>query len=87
MFRIIIVNLLLLLLPTAIYLSYVYLRGQGRARGEMLSNAPIFWLLAAGVALMIAVLIFFGKWHNGGPGQRYIPPAIKDGVIQPGRVE
>lgn len=87
MIRIVLINVLLLLFPVLLYFSYVYLRHRDRPNEEILSNAPIFWLLAFGAVLMLGSLIFFGKWEGGAPGKQYVPPVYRDGVIVPGHVE
>ncbi len=87
MIRIIVVNLLLLLLPTIIYFTYIYLRRQQTPDAEIMADAPIFWLLAAGAGLSLLVLIFFVDWTGNTPYGRYIPPRFEDGVVVPGRVE
>lgn len=87
MIRIVLVNLLLLLFPAVLYFSYVYFRRREQPGGEIVSNAPIFWLLAFGAVLMLGSLVFFGKWEGGAPGKHYVPPAYRDGVIVPGHME
>ena len=87
MIRVILVNLLFLLFPALLYFSYVYLRRRENPDEEILSNAPIFWLLAAGVLLMLASIVVFGHWEGGDPGRQYVPPQFKDGVVIPGHVE
>lgn len=87
MIRIIVINLLLLLLPTVIYFSYIYLRRQQAPDAEILADAPIFWLLAAGAVLSLLVLIFFVDWTGNVPGGRYVAPHYEDGVIIPGHIE
>jgi hypothetical protein len=87
MIRIILVNLLFLFFPALLYFSYVYLRRQEKQDEEILTNSPIFWLLAAGVVLMLAAIVIFGHWQGGAPGKHYVPPYMKDGVVVPGHVE
>jgi len=87
MIRVVLVNLLFLLLPALLYFSYVYLRRREPSDNEILNNAPIFWLMAAGVLLMLASLVIFGKFEGGAPGKQYVPPRVQDGVIIPGHVE
>ena len=87
MIRIVLVNILLVFFPALLYFSYVYLRRREKPDEEILSDAPIFWLLAVGVALVIASLVIFGKWEGDPPGKRYVPPRIQDGVVIPGHVE
>jgi hypothetical protein len=87
MIRVVLVNLLFLFAPALLYFSYVYLRKRGQPDEQILSNAPIFWLMAAGVAMMLASIVIFGQWEGGAPGKQYVPPQFKDGVIIPGHVE
>ena len=87
MIRIALVNILLVFFPALLYFSYVYLRQRNKPDEQILSDAPIFWLFAVGVALMIASLAMFGNWEGDPPGKRYVPPRIKDGIIIPGHVE
>jgi hypothetical protein len=87
MIRIILVNLLFLLLPLIVYFAYVFLRQGGKPEEGVVANAPIFWLLAGGVALMLAALVVLGRWEGEAPGRTYVPPQYRDGVIVPGHYE
>jgi hypothetical protein len=87
MIRVVLVNLVFLFFPALLYFAYVYLRRRDKPDEEILSNAPIFWLFSAGVAMMLASIVIFGHWEGGEPGKRYVPPQFKDGVIIPGHVE
>ena len=87
MIRIILVNLLFLLLPLIIYFAYVLLRQPSESNEGILTNAPIFWLLAIGVALMLMAIVILGRWEGGEPGKTYVPPQFKDGVVVPGHYE
>lgn len=88
MIRIVIENVLLFLLPTVIYIAYVYLKRhlEGSANGpaKVLDDAPLIWLVAAGAALVVITLIAFGSISGGKPGQIYQPPVFRDGKIEPG---
>lgn len=89
MVRIIVENVLLFLLPTAIYVAYVLLwrRAEGVSGGNVLDDAPLIWLVAAGAALVIITLIAFGSVSGGQPGQTYQPPVFRDGKIEPGQIK
>ena len=87
MIRIILVNLLFLLLPLIIYFVYVFLRQSAEPDEGILTNAPIFWLLAAGVGLMLMAIVILGRWEGGDPDKNYVPPQFKDGVVIPGHYE
>jgi hypothetical protein len=89
MIRIVIENILLFLLPTIIYVAYVYLTSDDEKPGaaRVLNDAPLFWLFIAGAALMLVTLVTFGSMSGGKPGQTYTPPVLKDGRIEPGHVD
>lgn len=85
MIRIVIENILLFLAPTVIYATYVYVRR--RTMGDntpVLSDAPLLWLFAGGLLLMVAMLVAFETTSGGKPGEAYQPPVYKDGKILPG---
>lgn len=89
MIRIVIENILLFLLPTIIYVAYVYLTRDDEKPGaaRVLNDAPLIWLFIAGAVLMLATLVTFGSMSGGKPGQTYTPPVLKDGHIEPGHVD
>lgn len=88
MIRIVIENLLLFLLPTLIYAAYVLLvRKPKRGGAAVLDEAPLVWLVLAGALLVVVVLATFGGTSGGRPGQIYHPPEMKDGHVEPGRLE
>jgi hypothetical protein len=88
MLRVIALNLTLLFLPSLIYGVYVYLMRRDAPSDKPLDEAPIYWLFGVGVVLMLGTLIYLVQFSGGGkPGQTYVPPAIKDGKITPGRFE
>ena len=77
MIRIILVNLLFLLLPLIIYFAYVLLRQSVGAQDGIITNAPIFWLLAAGVGLMLIAIVTLGRWEGGGTWENLCSAAIQ----------
>jgi hypothetical protein len=89
MIRIVIENTLLFLLPTFVYVAYVYLRRRldGGSGGNVLDDAPLAWLVAIGAAIVIVTLIVYGTAPGGSPGQTYQPPVFKDGKIEPGQLK
>lgn len=87
MIRIIAENILLFLLPTIIYVAYVYMtREQKPGATRVLDDAPLMWLFAAGALLVVVTLVMFGSMTGGKPGQVYTPPVLKDGRIEPGHL-
>lgn len=89
MIRLILENTLLFLLPTVIYVAYVLLkrRIEGTSDINVLDDAPLIWLVAAGAALVIITLVVFGSVSGGKPGQVYEPPVYRDGKIVPGKLK
>ena len=97
MIRTVIENLLLFLLPTALYVAWMLLQryrsegldedGNGRAPARVLDDAPLLWLFASGALLVIVTLATFGTSSGGRPGQHYQPSILKDGKIQPSHIE
>lgn len=85
--RVVIENILLFLLPTFIYVAYMLLTRKTSA-GAVINDAPLIGLFTAGAALVVATLVYFGTLSSGGrPDQRYTPPYVKDGRIEPGIVK
>ncbi len=88
MIRIVIENILLFLLPTIIYVAYVYMtRDEKPGAARVFDDAPLVWLFLAGAVLMVVTLVTFGSMTGGKPGQTYTPPSFKDGQIEPGHVD
>ena len=85
MIRVVVENILLFLLPTAVYLGYVLLTRRATSAGAVINDAPLIWLFVAGAVLVGATLFYFGATSTGGrPDQTYTPPRMKDGRIEPG---
>ena len=88
MIRIVVENILLFLLPTIVYIAYVYMTSEEKpGAARVLDDAPILWLITAGVIVVLFVLIAFGSTSGGKPGQVYTPPILKDGRIEPGHID
>lgn len=88
MIRIVAENLLLFLLPTLLYVGYVFLtRADKPGSRELLSDAPLIWLFAIGATLVVVTLVVFGSTSGGRPGDTYQPPVLKDGRIVPGHLD
>jgi hypothetical protein len=88
MIRIVAENVLIFLLPTIIYVLYVYMtREEKPGATRVLDDAPLIWLFIAGAILVVVTLVTFGSMSGGKPGQVYTPPSFKDGHIEPGHID
>lgn len=93
MFRVVVTVLVPLLLPTALYLAWVWAAQSlhGRAGGPpdrvRWAALPWPWLAGAGAVLVALVLAFvtigFGTAQNGA----YVPPRWEHGHIVPGHID
>ena len=88
MIRIVIENILLFLLPAAMYLAYMLLTRRGStSAGTIVNDAPLLWLFVAGAVIVAGTLVYYGTTTPGGrPDQKYTPPRMKDGRIEPGQL-
>lgn len=88
MTRVIFINILLLFTPIMIYGLYVYLfvdRSDGRT---VWKDAPVLWLIGAGVIMAIAMLVTVTSFNTASnKGGVYVPPVMRDGKIIPGHIE
>ena len=88
MIRIVAENIVLFLLPTIVYIAFIYLTREDRpGASSILNDAPLIWLFVAGAILVVVTLATFGSVTGGKPGQVYTPPALKDGRIEPGHLD
>jgi len=88
MIRVVIENILLFLLPTAMYIGYVLLTRSNISAGAVVNDAPLIWLFVTGALLVGATLVYYGTTTPGGaPGAVYTPPHMKDGRIEPGTLK
>lgn len=89
MIRVVVENILLFLLPTAVYLGYVLLTRRTATTGnDIINEAPLVWLFIAGALLVGATLIYYATINPGAPpGAVYTPPRMKDGRIEPGTLK
>jgi hypothetical protein len=89
--RFVIENILLFLLPAAVYLTYKLLREnpQRKSTMQVMNEAPLVLLFLVGLSLVAATRIYSATINPGGsPDKHYVPPKMgKDGKIQPGHLE
>lgn len=88
--RIILTILVPLLLPIAIYglwLSWVRQRWHREGVTPYPIQIPWLWLLTAGVALMMIVIVVTFFDEGAAPNAVYVPPQLKNGEIIPGHFD
>jgi hypothetical protein len=85
MLRVLLTIVVPLLAPTALYLlGLLLLRRLGRVRWRAL---PWVWLMGAGAAALMIVLLFV-EVHFGAPQRGvYVPPQWRNGHIVPAHIE
>ena len=86
MFRIALIDIVLFALPFLIYGAYM-IAVKGESPDKLWQGAPIFWLLAAGIGLLLVVMATLIQVSGGKPGGTYHPPSLEDGVIKPGTID
>jgi hypothetical protein len=72
---------LLLLLPTLVYLAYTLLTKPDRPARAAIDEAPFVWLGLSGIVLAFATLIYYGATTTGDG----LDPPVPEGKIQSGR--
>ena len=88
MLRVFLTIVLPLLLPTALYVAWLwFMHWSANAEPVRWSALPLVWLAAAGVLLLALVLITVTV-HFGEPTEgRYVPPRYEDGQVVPPHME
>jgi hypothetical protein len=86
MLRIALIDILLFSLPFLVYGAYM-LSVKGATPGTLWQGAPIFWLLASGIGLLLVTMATLIQFSGGKPGGVYHPPTVEDGVIKPGEID
>ncbi|MEO5374880.1 MAG: DUF6111 family protein [Alphaproteobacteria bacterium] len=92
--RILLTWLLPLLLPTALYLGWMWVMrrriaaaaGKGEAAEARARAVPWTWLALAGVVLTAVTLGASTLWQGASPGALYVPPHLENGRLVPGRM-
>ncbi len=83
---------LVFMLPALMYYGYKFMIGEmadtttGKHKlvSEVLDEAPLGWLFAAGCALLVATLLAFTTLQESNLEKPYEPAVYKDGHIQQG---
>jgi hypothetical protein len=77
-------DLLLFLLPFALYAAYLRLRQHDEEAGS--KQHPWTALFISGLLLVVASFVFWGLFENANQRGVYLPPHLEDGRLIPGRV-
>ncbi len=87
MIRRILFELFLLVLPFLVYGGWMgYLRRRDKEAGGTWNDAPVTWLLIAGLALMLGAL-FVTRFAGGDVRDGvYVPPRYENGKIVPAEI-
>lgn len=89
--KIFLTKILPLLLPLAIYFSWlIYARRKAAALGQSkpgARDAPWLIIISIGLMVLIGSLIALGIFTGEEPGGVYVPPHMENGEIVPGRIE
>jgi hypothetical protein len=88
MLRVLLTIVLPLLLPTAVYVGWLYAERWSRRDAEVRWAAlPWLWLAGGGV-LLLALVLFVVTVHFGTPQSgTYVPTRWENGRVVPGHIE
>jgi hypothetical protein len=78
-------ELLLFLLPFALYAAY--LRVSRRENFGLSRDHPWTMLFASGLLLVAASFLYLGLVEGAGQSGTYVPPHVENGRVVPGHVE
>jgi hypothetical protein len=82
--RFALVDILLFLLPFAVYAVWLRLGGNDPIAALQLRRSPLVWLAIAGLVLAIVGFLVLAQFGGAPPGELYVPPHMHDGRIVPG---
>lgn len=87
MLRVVLVQLVLFLIPFALYAAYIWLSKKGDMTDKENWRGAGGGLFIGGVVLVVLGLLAFRFMEGAAPYSRYQPAVIKDGKIIPGYFE
>lgn len=82
--RFVLIDILLFLLPFAVYAVWLRLGGSDPLTAVAVRRSPLVWLLVSGLTLAIIGFFVFGGYGGAPPGELYVPPHVESGHIVPG---
>lgn len=86
MLRIGVTIVLPLLLPTGVYLLWIFVLRAPHEKGARAGPVPWVWLVGGGVALLAAVLIAMSVGFGTPQHGIYVAPQWRNGRIVPGHI-
>ncbi|MFZ5914280.1 MAG: DUF6111 family protein [Pseudomonadota bacterium] len=87
MLRLILLNLFLFLLPTALFAAYVYIKGRGKGGETGPDSLPLRILLPAGLGLIMIGMLITAYAGGEDPSGTYVPARMENGKLVPGKVD
>ena len=86
MFRVVLVDTILFVLPFMIYAAYmVWVKGV--APKSAMAGAPVLWLIVAGFVVLIVGFFTLVDFTGGDRAGTYHPSVLEDGVIKLGGID
>ena len=82
--RFALVDIVLFLLPFAVYAVWLKLGGSDPITALMVRRSPLVWLLIGGLVLAILGFVALAQFGGAPPGELYVPPHEVNGRIVPG---
>lgn len=86
MLRVGLIDILLFLLPFAVYIVYMLVM-RGESVESVVEHIPVLWLVGAGFALLTIAMVTLVSFSGSRPGETYHPAVLENGVIKPGRID
>ncbi|TCT13601.1 hypothetical protein EDC22_101471 [Tepidamorphus gemmatus] len=87
MVRVLGMQLALFLLPFVVYGLYLYFSRVDPLDRASWKGGPVYWLAIAGLLIAIAAFVLTATYSGAPPGADYTPAQLRDGRIEPGRLE
>lgn len=87
MFRVVGMQLALFLLPFVLYGFYLYFSKLDPLDRASWERGSVYWLAIVGLLIAIAAFVLTATFSGAPPGADYTPAQMRDGRIEPGRLE
>jgi hypothetical protein len=84
MIRPILTEVVLFLLPFAVYAAFLWATRSGVLHPSSWSLTRLAWLVMAALVLMIGSFVVLAHWSGEPPGSKYVPAHSQNGIVVPG---